>query len=102
MTDDDRMDALLRQMAAEEYNRPPEIVPREQMWEAVQQGLGTQLQGPGIPPAFGGHPGEGLGGRVTDISSRFSRVPKWVYLAAAAVVLLAAGIQIGRQMGGAR
>ena len=42
MTDeDDRMDALLRQMAAEEYNRPPQIVPREQMWEAVLQGLGN-------------------------------------------------------------
>ena len=40
MSDEDRMDALLRQMAAEEYNRPPEIVPREQMWEAVQRGLG--------------------------------------------------------------
>ena len=27
MSDEDRMDALLRQLAAEEYNRPPEIVP---------------------------------------------------------------------------
>jgi len=45
MTDDEKMDALLRQMAAEEYNRPPQIVPREQMWEAVQQGLGTGDRG---------------------------------------------------------
>ena len=28
MSDDDKMDALLRRMAAEEYNRPPQIVPR--------------------------------------------------------------------------
>ena len=47
MTDDERMDALLRQMAAEEYNRPPHIVPREQMWEAVQAGLGTGDKGLG-------------------------------------------------------
>ena len=50
MTDDDRMDALLRQMAAEEYNRPPQIVPREQMWDVIQQGLGRG--------------DEGLGGRI--------------------------------------
>ena len=40
MSDEDRMDALLRQLAADEYNRPPEIVPREQMWEAIRQGSG--------------------------------------------------------------
>ena len=42
MSDEDRMDALLRQLAAEEYNRPPEIVPREQMWEAIRQGSGKR------------------------------------------------------------
>ena len=46
MTDDEKMDALLRQMAAEEYNRPPQIVPREQMWDAVMQG-GTGKRGTG-------------------------------------------------------
>ncbi len=45
MSDEDRMDALLRQMAAEEYNRPPEIVPREQMWEAILQGSGKREAG---------------------------------------------------------
>jgi hypothetical protein len=79
MTDDDRMDALLRQMAAEEYNRPPHIVPREQMWEAVQAGLATGTPGTMLP--------------------FHRRVPRWVYLAAAAVALLAAGIQLGRLMG---
>jgi len=42
MSDDEKMDALLRQMAAEEYNRPPQIVPREQMWEGVLQGIGNR------------------------------------------------------------
>jgi hypothetical protein len=85
MTDDEKMDALVRQMAAEEYNRPPQIVPREQMWEAVQQGLGTGDRGLGTPG-------------VVPIS-RGLHVPRWVYLAVAAVLLLAVGIQLGRHMG---
>jgi len=85
MTDDERMDALLRQMAAEEYNRPPHIVPREQMWEAVQAGLGAG--------------DKGLADQTVIPVSRGSRVPRWVYLAAAAVALLAAGIHLGRMMG---
>ena len=83
MTDDeDRMDAVLRQMAAEEYNRPPQIVPREQMWEAVQAGIGNRESG--------------IGSAVVPMRRR---VPQWVYFAAAAVLLLAAGIQMGRLMG---
>jgi hypothetical protein len=82
MTDEeDRMDALLRQMAAEEYNRPPHIVPREQMWDVIRAGTaGT---------------GNGEAGTVVPIRSR---VPRWVYLAVAAVALLAVGIQFGRMM----
>jgi hypothetical protein len=82
MSDDDKMDALLRQMAAEEYNRPPQIVPREAMWEAIVQGSGKRVAG--------------SGGNVTPIRSR---VPRWVYYAVAAVLLLAVGIQVGRRMG---
>ena len=81
MSDEDRMDAVLRQMAAEEYNRPPHIVPREQMWDAIQQGLGTGDKGLGAG-RFGASP--------------LSRVPRWVYFAAAAVLLLAVGMQLGR------
>jgi hypothetical protein len=88
MSDEDRMDALLRQMAAEEYNRPPEIVPREQMWEAVQRGLGTGDRG--------------LGGSGIVPLSRARRIPRWVYFAVAAVLLLALGIQLGRLMGPSR
>jgi hypothetical protein len=88
MTDDDKMDALLRQMAAEEYNRPPQIVPREQIWEAVQQGLGNGTAGTGNR-----EPGTGRE------LSFVARVPRWVYFAVAAALLLAAGIQLGRRMG---
>jgi hypothetical protein len=85
MTDDDRMDALLRQMAAEEYNRPPQIVPRELMWDAVRAGLGTEDKGVADPTVIP--------------LSRGSRIPRWVYVAVAAVALLAVGIQLGRMMG---
>jgi hypothetical protein len=85
MSDEDRMDALLRQMAAEEYNRPPEIVPREQMWQAVQRGLGTGDRG--------------LGAEKARVLPFRSRVPRWVYYAVAAALLLALGIQLGRLIG---
>ena len=85
MTDDDRMDALLRQMAAEEYNRPPQIVPRELMWDAIQQGIGNRESGI-------------VGSPATVVPLR-RRVPQWVYFAVAAVLLLAVGIQMGRMMG---
>jgi hypothetical protein len=91
MTDDEKMDALLRQMAAEEYNRPPHIVPREQMWDVIQAGLGSREAGSGKGEA-------GLGdSKVVPI--RGSRVPRWIYFAVAAVALLAVGIQLGRMMG---
>jgi len=102
MTDDDRMDVLLRQMATEDYNRPPEIVPREPMWEAVRKELGN-----GRVPGEAGRMGtgtrdQGSGNRDALGISRVGRVPRWVYFAAAAAVLLAAGIQIGRRMGAGR
>jgi len=95
MSDDDRMDALLRQLATEEYNRPPDIVPREQMWDAIRQGMGNEQA-----PAEGGQMGtEDRDTRVLPLSRR---VPRWVYYAVAAVLLLAVGIQVGRVMGPAR
>lgn len=97
MSDDDRMDALLRQMAVDEYNRPPQIVPREQMWDVIRQGLGqgTAGIGNGRAPAEGGQMGTG---KATELPF-VRRVPRWVYLAAAAVLLLAVGIQVGRLLG---
>ncbi len=92
MSDEDRMDALLRQMAAEEYNRPPEIVPREQMWEAILQGSGKREAG------SGGTAGAGNGEQGT-VLPFLRRVPRWVYYAVAAALLLALGIQLGRLIG---
>ena len=86
MTDEeDRMDALLRQMAAEEYNRPPHIVPREQMWDVIRQGVSAGTV----------ETGNGEAGTVVPLHRR---VPTWVYYAVAAVALLAVGIQFGRMM----
>ena len=75
-------------MAAEEYNRPPEIVPRVQMWDAVLQGLDARTAGTGNREP-------GTGRELPFVR----RVPRWVHLAAAAVLLLAVGIQMGRMMG---
>jgi len=92
MSDEDRMDALLRQLAADEYNRPPEIIPREQMWEAVRQGIGNGESGIGETA--------GTGNREQGSVLPFGRrVPRWVYLAVAAALLLALGIQVGRLLG---
>jgi hypothetical protein len=93
MSDDDRMDALLRQLATDEYNRPPDIVPREQMWEAVRQGLAQ-----GAPGTGRAEPGTGKTRELEFVR----RVPRWIYFAAAAVLLLAVGIQLGRVMGPGR
>ena len=92
MSDEDRMDALLRQLAAEEYNRPPEIVPREQMWEAIRQGSGKREAGSGETAGTG----NGEHGTVLPFHRR---VPRWVYYAVAAALLLALGIQLGRLLG---
>ena len=86
MTDDDKMDALLRQMAVDDYNRPPEIVPREQMWDVVLQGVGQ--------PAAGGR-----SGHTAPAVPLHRRAPRWIAYAVAATLLLAVGIQVGRRIG---
>ena len=74
--DDDRFDAWLREASAE-YNAPPNApVPREEMWRAIAAARASR-QAPG--------------------ASRLMRGP-WS-LAAAAAVLLAVGIGIGRITG---
>jgi hypothetical protein len=76
MTDDDRIDDLLRE-AARGYNQPPDV-PREEMWakiEAERRGGGAAGQpvrtAPKIPP-------------------------RWIPWAAAAAALLAVGVGLGR------
>lgn len=93
MSDDDRMNALLRQLATEEYNRPPDIVPREQMWDVIRQGVSSG-------EVETGNREQGTGNSRTLPFVR--RVPRWIYFAAAAVLLLAVGIQVGRVLGPVR
>ena len=95
MTDDEKMDALLRQMAAEEYNRPPQIVPREQMWEVVMEGIAAGKAAGARGTRADGNGEQGTGRELPFVR----RVPRWVYLAVAAVLLLAVGIQVGRRLG---
>ena len=75
--DDDRLDDRLRD-AARDYN-PPGPTPREEIWAGIQHGRA------------------GAGRRVR----RFGEPRRWVPLAAAAALVLAAGIGLGRLTGDA-
>ncbi len=86
---DDRFDEWVRE-AAQDYNRPPDIPPRDAMWDAIQARRSeTDAPGDRTPPAAAG---------VVALDSRprarFAVRP-WM-LAAAAVLLVATGIGIGR------
>ena len=82
---DDRFDEWVKS-AAKGYNRPPDIVPRDAMWEELQ--LRSQRSEVGDLEARGaGRDGRGR--------PRLLAFPLWS-LAAAAVLLLAAGIGLGR------
>lgn len=95
MSGDDRFDEFV-QRAAADYNRPPEV-PRDAMWEAIraERALrkgGVTATGSGAlgaaPPALAPRSAHGL------------RSMRHWGLAAAAVLLLAVGIAIGRGMPG--
>jgi hypothetical protein len=76
MNDDDKFDMWLKD-TAQAYNRPPAEVPREEMWQVIT--AATPHVGAPATPA-----------------GRFRRrVAPWQY-AAAAVLILAVGISIGR------
>jgi hypothetical protein len=86
---DDRFDEWVRE-AAQDYNRPPDIPPRDAIWGAIQSRR-SQSDAPGdrTPPVVAG---------ALALHSRprtmFAARP-WM-LAAAAMLLVAAGIGIGR------
>lgn len=78
---DDKFDDLLR-TAAQDYNRPPAIVPRDAMWEAIEKARTERALRPLhiVGPAQSRH------------ITRYT----WLGAAAAAVLLIATGVGIGR------
>ena len=88
--------AVLR--AAREYNRPSDVVPREPMWDAIRARRGASAEVP-AQPVLRAERGEAAGvpAAARGIASAPRRWPRWSY-AAAAVLVLAAGIGIGRSL----
>lgn len=91
MTDEERIDEIIRNAAAD-YNRPPPT-PKDEMWTAIlsaQQGAGPRLH---VTAAGASRSASQEGYKA---SRRFSRRVVWMSMAAAAVLLVAAGVGIGR------
>jgi hypothetical protein len=82
-TQDDRFEQWVRK-AAQGYNRPPDIAPRDAMWDEIQ----ARSRNPEAAPS-----------RLRQTAARWSRTASW-RLAAAAMLLVAAGIGIGYVLGG--
>jgi hypothetical protein len=89
MIEDDRIDEILR-TAASDYNRPP-ATPSEEMWTAIQ--AARTSSGPKLHVVSGGvsTPSEGYSARRS-FGTRYT----WMGMAAAAVLLVATGVGIGR------
>ncbi|HEY3257886.1 MAG TPA: hypothetical protein VGJ64_03450, partial [Gemmatimonadaceae bacterium] len=81
INDNDKLDEILRN-AAQDYNRPPGIVPRDEMWAAIEAAQTERARRPlhMVAPA----------------PRRSIRRYTWLGIAAAAVLLIATGVGIGR------
>ena len=88
MTEDDRIDEIIRN-AASDYNRPP-ATPRDEMWNAIQ--AARQAPGPRLHVTAGGASSDRA-------PRRFGPRYAWIGMAAAAALLVATGIGIGRYTG---
>lgn len=82
MNNDNRFDELL-QKAAQQYNQPPAIVPRDEMWAAIEKAQADRAVRPMRIVATPSH---------RPLITRFA----WIGAAAAAVLLVATGVGIGR------
>ena len=89
MTEDERIDEIIRN-AASDYNRPP-ATPRDEMWTAIQ--AARQAPGPRLHVTAGG------AGTSYMSQKRFGIRFAWIGMAAAAVLLVATGVGIGRWTG---
>src|SRR6185503_19158409 len=79
--DNEKFDEIIRS-AAQDYNRPPNIVPRDEVWAAIEASQAERVRRPlHIVPA--------------SPRPAFTRIT-WMSLAAAAVLLIATGVGIGR------
>jgi hypothetical protein len=90
MTEDERIDEIIKS-AARDYNRPP-VTPREDMWTAIQAARTTAASGPRLHVAAGGS----AVSSTYEARSRFSSRYTWLGMAAAASLLIATGVGIGR------
>lgn len=90
MTEDERIDEKII-AAARDYNRPP-VTPREDMWTAIQAARSAQATGPRLHVAAGG----AAVGSTYEAKSRFGSRYTWMGMAAAAGLLIATGVGIGR------
>ena len=93
MTNDERFDEIIR-AAASDYNRPPET-PRDDMWAAIEAGRTTAAGGPQLHIVAGGA-ASGVSGAGYQSTHRSTPRYAWFGLAAAAVLLVATGVGIGR------
>ena len=89
MTEEERKDEIIRS-AASDYNRPP-VTPRDDMWTAIQAARSIPASGPRLHVAAGGGAPAGYTAR-----NRFASRYTWLGAAAAAAILVATGIGIGR------
>jgi hypothetical protein len=79
--DNDKLDEILR-TAAQDYNRPPATVPRDEMWAAIEKAQAERA----VRPLH----------IVASTPHRSIRRYSWLGVAAAAVLLIGTGVGIGR------
>lgn len=82
---EDKFDEFIRD-AARDYNRPPEIAPREEMWARIQESQRASVATPMLRVERG----------AGNAERSFPPRKQWWALAAAAGILLVAGVSIGR------
>ncbi len=82
---EDKLEQFIRD-AARDYNRPPEITPREDMWARIQESQRAEVAVPVLRVERG----------TAAPKRTFVQRTQWWGLAAAAGILLVAGISIGR------
>ena len=91
MTDDERIDEIIRN-AASDYNRPP-ATPKDEMWAAIQSAQKSAV--PRLHVTAGGA-SRSASADGYKTAARFSPKVMWLGMAAAAAILLATGVGIGR------